>query len=229
MKTNKKYKHDNKKYDHEKRICMYLGVYLALIVVFTALSFLYNAGFIRINKPTSHYRDEVNLDEYLDDILLLKEESFSQLDDERKIEVLQALIYVENSKAGIKTCPTIKVSDNLADSIAGCYDHKKCEILINDDVFHSSSSRTLTSIVLHEFYHHLSNELADAYRSLPARYKDMEAFCIYREFAYELENYVSYEEDQHAYYYSSLESSARRFSEAQTEGYFEYIYNYELD
>lgn len=219
----------NKMNVFEKRIWMCLCIYSAIMVVFTAFSILYNVGIIKLREPISHYREDVNLDECLDDILLLKEESFSQLDNKGKIDVLQTLVYVENSKAGIKTCPTIKLSDNLPHSVAGCYDHGKCEILINNDVFHSSSSRTLTGIVLHEFYHHESYELADAYRSLPERYKDMEAFCVYREYAYELENYVDAEEDPDIYYYQSVESSARRFSESQTEGYFKFIYSYEPD
>lgn len=218
-----------KKIDFEKKTSICLYIYSTIMVVFTAFSILYNAGVIKLCEPTSHYREEVNLDDCLDDILLLKEESFSQLDDEGKIKVLQTLVYVENSKAGIKTCPTIKISDDLPDYVAGSYDHNKYVILIDKDVFQSSSSRTLTGIVLHEFYHHLSYELADAYRSLPERYKDMEAFCVYREYAYELENYVDADEDPEVYYYQSIESSARRFSETQTEGYFKFIYNYEPD
>ena len=218
-----------KKIDFEKKTSICLYIYSMIMVVFTAFSILYNVGVIKINETTSPYRESPDLNECLDDILLLKEESFEKLDDDKKIEVLQTLVYVENSKAGIKTCPIIKLSDDLSDSVAGCYVHKKCEILIDKDVFHSSSSPELVNIVLHEWHHHFSHELADAYEALPARYKDLEAFCVYREYAYEFDHYVDVEEDLGDYYSQSLESSARRFAADQTAGYFKFINNYEPD
>ena len=215
-----------KKRDFEKKVSICLYIYLAIMVFFTVFSILYSVGIINFKVTTSHYREELNLDDCLDDILLLKEESFSQLSDKEKIHVLQTLVYVENSKAGIKPCPKIKLRD-LPDSIAGCYDQKRCEISIDKEVFHKSSSRTLTGIVLHEFCHHLLNELASAYEALPVRYKDLEAFCLYREYAYEIDHYIDSSEDFAAYYHQSVETECRHYSESQTESYFAFIYNYD--
>lgn len=88
---------------------------------------------------------------------------------------------------------------------------------------------TIVNIVLHEFWHHQEYELAAAYEALPARYKDMEAFCVYREYAYELDHYVDVEDDLGDYYSQSIESSARQFANDQTAGYFKFINNYEPD
>lgn len=220
MKTNNNYKKD-------KGILVCLYIYSAILVISLVFSFLNNFDHLKHNKTTSLYRDEVNFDEYLDDILLLEEDVFETLNDEEKLRVLQTLVYIENTKAGIKTCPKIKLSDRLSDSVAGCYEPSKGVILINNDVFHSSCSQTLATIVLHEFHHHLAHELASAYRSLPARYQNLEAFCVYREFAYELENYIKPENDTEALYYQqSIESSARRFSEITSEEYFDFIRDY---
>ena len=211
-----------------KNKVFYRGVVLNIcvcIVLLTAFSYLLIQCYCNSKTPhrtTPYSRKTLCEEEYIEDLKLLESQNFNNLDDRKKLHCLQTLVDIESNKAGLPYYVKVKIGD-LPETIAGRYSDKDESIIIDRKAFHSYSSRELVKITYHEWHHHLTHILSDAYKSLPKIYSNLEAFSQYRIYAFEYDNYISANQDDDLYYLQSVESDARRYAELQTDGLFKYL------
>ncbi|MCR5205371.1 MAG: hypothetical protein K6E47_09960 [Lachnospiraceae bacterium] len=169
-------------------------------------------------------REALDEDAFMCEMFLLREESFKDLSDDKKLHALQTLSDNETNRAGGNNYPKVVIR-SLPDAY-GQYSFKTNEIEIDDCFFHNATSRELVCVCLHEWHHWYTHQLSNAYLELPKEYQDMEAFAQYRIYSYEYQNYVRAEDDINLYRQQSVEADARSYAKRATDGYFALIEQY---
>ncbi len=134
---------------------------------------------------------EENLFElYKEELKLLKENTYDELDTESKANVLQVCLNIECSYLGIPIC-TINVKSMNSDNLHGYYDHKQRIIYLNEEILQSRTYSVY--VVLHEVYHAYEYSLVKMFDNIDFNEADADLLIARRikEYRHEFDNYVS--------------------------------------
>ena len=147
--------------------------------------------------------------------VMLTGDQWTELSDERKLEVLQTIENHSAYEAGRISCPVVgKFLYTGADGIVlGTYDPRSHVIYVNNSQFASDSrygkdSEAIVTACLHEGRHAYQHQVADG---IVQHDNQAEADAWKKNLAEG--NYISFRENPRAYYNQPVEADARRFAE----------------
>ena len=150
-----------------------------------------------------------------DQSVLLTGSQWTELSEERKLEVLQTLENHSAFESGRLSCPVVgKFLYTGTDGVVlGTYDPQNQVIYVNNSQFASDSkygkdSEAIVTACLHEGRHAYQHQVADG---IIAHDNQAEANAWKENLAEG--NYISFRENPRAYYNQPVEVDARRFAE----------------
>ena len=152
-------------------------------------------------------------------ILRLREDTWSALSDDDRLQTLQQITDRERSYLVIPYALTVEVTQLDSRAAAGCYSNGSRTVHIDADVFGTGSSKYVLSVLLHEIFHAFEYAVTDVYREADSSYKDLKFFEKASRYSQELNNYVTYLEDGEAYRKQWVEQDSDTYAEDRIRDY----------
>lgn len=159
-----------------------------------------------------------------DMLRLWKEDTYTDLSDEKKKTLFQQLIDLECAYWGIEPVKLV-VEEYESETLMGYYVDEDHIISIREEMFGLPREEVINTL-LHETHHAYVHKLME---SVDLRDKNIEKnknLRIYKElYKYKegIENYISAETDYDSYYNNPIEVAAREYAEEWTVNYLNYI------
>lgn len=151
---------------------------------------------------------------------------------QEKTDVLSAIIRVETRYFGLVQAPTLKIS-YLPEHTLGEYDHSTNELTLSYQylIDTDASGYSITNVLLHEMRHAYQKAQIDLLRELQNNpelesYSKLLLFYDTAQYADEMENYVSGEDNYALYSLQELEIDAERYANSAMVEYYEKIQSY---
>jgi len=165
------------------------------------------------------YGEEYSFESQIDNMLLLKEENWENLDAHQRLAVLQCVVNYEAYILGVDHRIYLNFGE-LNSTTLGYYHRSSGSIVINYDHMMDSTSEVAVNTICHEVFHAAQHTYANLYKRLPEEYKQIyflnDAAIYVEEFA----NYIDGEEDFNSYHAQKVETDARSYSKEATEKIF---------
>lgn len=158
----------------------------------------------------------------LDTLMLLNEDSWKKADVKVRTEVLATVKNIEIANNGIDHEIYFEVCE-LKNGQLAVYEPRQHRIKIDIKHIQNDSAKECLNSVLHECYHAYQYMLAEAYVGLPDRFKNMRDFAVAANYAREFCNYNSGKRDVLGYYNQLSEIKAREYAEKTAEKYYSEI------
>lgn len=159
-------------------------------------------------------------------LMLLKEDTWSTLSVQKKLDVLQTVANIEQQNLGLPHELNVGAS-NLPENLVGYYVDRSHEIVINLDYLLTESSYDMTSAVAHEAYHGLQHRMVDAYDNADDSLKGLYFFREAAQYKKEFGKYAQGDDDYLMYYYQACEENARDYSDYAADKYYSFVNGYE--
>jgi|GEM_PF-2809006 len=148
----------------------------------------------------------------------IDEPYWSELTDAEKLNVLQCVVNTEVTYFGLPDAISIACAE-MPPRYLGTYSHHERLIQISPEHL-KSPARDCMVTVLHEVYHSYQNFQCDAFEEIDAKYRGLLLFSAIPVYAKE---FSDYQLEGEAYYSQAAEISARAYSKANVDEYFEKI------
>lgn len=166
-----------------------------------------------------------NVSDNMDTVLKLKEEIWTGLSVQERLDVLQVIAQIERSYLGISSELIVGVA-NLDENILGYYNDGTHEIVINLESLLNDEVYEVLDTLCHEVYHSYQHRLADVYNSADANTQNLKLFKDLSSYVEELNDYKSGIEDYYTYYTQEIESDAREYAKYSVYDYYYIIFKY---
>lgn len=151
---------------------------------------------------------------------------------QEKSDVLSTVVRVETRYFGLAQAPTLKIS-YLPEHTLGEYDHSTNELTLSYQylIDNDASGYALLNVLLHEMMHANQRAQITLYKELQSnpdleQYSSLLLFYDTAQYADEMENYVSGEDNYALYSSQQLELDAERYANSATFDYYEKIQAY---
>lgn len=169
--------------------------------------------------PTKNtvYSEEYTIKNNINTLKKLKQEEWTKLTIQEKLEVLQVVCNVERNYLGVANTISVKAGA-LDDNVLGHYEDEKYTVVINSEHLKNSSAESVLSTVTHECYHCYQHRLIDLYDNSNEIDKNLAMFNHVEEYKDEFKNYNSDGGDE--YYYQSVEVDARAYAQSAVVDYY---------
>ena len=203
------------------------GIYGARTIIafgFAAMMFLMYVNtflgftFFEMSERPADGREEHTIDGHIEDLADLRNIAWYDLTDERRMELLNIVKDIEACHLGLPHDITLVVED-IGDDLAAYYTDSTRTITISRDYFNNVKGREMLRVLCHEMYHAYQYRLCDAYDSVDGKYKDLLAFDYVKDYKYEINNYISSEDDMEAYDRQILEKNADKYADGAVGDY----------
>lgn len=192
----------------------------ALAFVAILVTTVVSTHFKTETPASTAYAQEVPIQ--TEQIALLRNDNWSTLDTVSKVQVLQTIADMEQSKLGIPFRMTVIVED-LPGNELGCYKDDTKTISIDEKHLALSSQWRVVITVCHESYHCYQHRLVQVYHQADATLKELPCFGKAKQYEYELCNYVNGDDDMDTYSEQALEIDAREYAEKAAYEYYQQV------
>lgn len=204
-------------------ICIGLVVMMGSIV----FNSVFGIGILKPSISTAKQSDidTWTIDNNLETLSLLNEETWKTLTVEKKLAVLQTIANIEQRYLGLPNELNVG-AENLREGLAGYYSDSNHAIIVSTDSLLSDSSYEVVDTVAHEAYHSLQHRMVDTYNEAS---DDMKHLMLYYDASVYKEEFADYTDgfkDFCGYYSQKCESNARRYAKSAADEYFERINEY---
>ena len=169
--------------------------------------------------------EESTIDNNIETLALLYEDTWKTLSAEEKLDVLQTVANIERRYLGLPHELNVVTAD-LSEDLVGYYLDTSHEIMVDVNCLLYNSSYDLTKTVTHEAYHSLEHRMVDAYNEASDDLKKLMLFYSASVYKEEFEDYTRGEDDFYEYYDQQCEADARRYASSAAWEYFDRIYEY---
>lgn len=169
--------------------------------------------------------DEWTVENNIDVVRLLREEEWSKLDTQEKLDVLGVITNIEIRYLGINHGVRL-TSDKLENNINAYYNDRDHEIVIDLSHLNNSSAHEVLHSLLHEMchvYQHVQIEMLDY---VPEEYRHLRLFDKLNRYAEEFGGYIDGNDDYPGYSQQSVEVTARAYADEAMPEYYELIEKY---
>lgn len=164
----------------------------------------------------------------IDTVCLLREEEWSKLDAQEKLDVLGVVLNIEIRYLGLNHELYLK-SAILEMNTAAHYNHTNHEIVINIDHLQHAPAEDILDSLCHECYHSYQYQMIELYNETPEKYRDMKVFQYVDDYIEEFSDYTDGSENDEDYYYQTVEVAARKYASEAVYEYYELIEEYAAD
>ena len=194
-----------------------------LYLVFTTLTGVY------LYRPDAKaVSTDVSFEEYFSDnkdtFTLLNEDNWKDLENRKKLDVLQTVCNAETIRLGLSD-PVYIRSRLFEDDLLGKYNNADRTVLINTKFLEDGTSRKVLECTLHECYHSYQYSLIELYDSAGDDQKNLRVFNSVRKYRAELADYND-GQSPGEYYNQEIESDSRDYAQYAVNVYFEHINRY---
>lgn len=149
------------------------------------------------DDPPEH--EEVTLEENIDVVSRLDEDTWVQLSSREKLDVLQTVANIEARYFGLPHALNV-ISGNLEHNILACYNDQMHLITIDLHHLEYDSARSVLKSLCHEARHAYQHRLCDVYDGAAETQKTLLLFRSVQCFRQEFSNYVEGSDDPTGYY-----------------------------
>ena len=211
------------------RVCSTVfAVGVAALMVSLGISRLFGNALISASGPVREDgREQWTMEENMDAILKLKEETWSGLSAQERLNVLQVVVNIEASSLGLPNGVRVG-ADNLSGSTQGEYSDATRAISISLTHLMESSARDVLNTCCHEVYHSYQHRLVDAYREAPEALRGLELYRQAATYDWEFEHYQRAKADPELYAGQLCESDSRAYAACASAAYYSRMEAYEL-
>ena len=161
---------------------------------------------VEVDEAEEYFLDNIDM------LLKLEQEDWDKLDNQEKINILQAVVNYEAMTLGLE--PNIVLySSRLEKGVNGYCIYKDRVIYIDIDHLSDSSHEKVYQTVVHEIFHAAQGQYKDIYENLDESQKKLYFLRRAEQYSQEWDNYKSSSEDGYMeYYIQEMESDARAYS-----------------
>lgn len=172
------------------------------------------------------YGDEYRFSENVETMLKLQEEEWKLLTLEEKVDVMQCVAFCEARYLGLWTPITVQVADIEQEKVLGCYDDSVHTVYLDREHVVGDLAEEVLESVCHEVYHAYSRRMVDVYYQSKDEMKNLRFFNTASQYAENIENYISAEEDEEGYLSQKFEADAYAYGEFAASEYYRMIEEY---
>ena len=165
------------------------------------------------------------IDENMDTLLLLQEDTWKTLSPEEKLGVLRTVADIERSYLGIPHGLSV-VAGTTDKGVLAHYTEVDHRITVSVDSLKNDTALSLLNSVAHEAYHCLQHRIIDAYEEVSPELRNLQLFNSAAVYKKEFDNYTSPEDDVETYYQQTVEKDARDYAAKASTEYLVKIYKY---
>lgn len=206
-----------------------------------AVCLMFFVAFLAISSISGHdlYKSDVEpvvstpentewtVNNKIDTVKLLKEDSWSQLDVQEKLDVLGTIVNIEVRYLGINHPITLK-SGILEESSLSHYEPKNNCIVISLTHLADSKANEALNSICHECYHAYQHSQVEVYSIIPEEYKNMIMFNDVGDYEKEFNDYEDGSDDITKYFLQKSETNARKYASASVDSYYQLIEQYTI-
>lgn len=175
------------------------------------------------DDPLDH--EEVTLEENIDVVSRLDEDTWVQLSSREKLDALQTVANIEACYFGLPHALNV-ISGNLEHNLLACYNDQMHLITIDLHHLEYDSARSVLESLCHEARHAYQHRLCDVYDGTAETQKTLLLFRSVQCFRQEFSNYVEGSDDPMGYYTQQCETDARAYADEATADYYARIHAY---
>lgn len=161
----------------------------------------------------------------IDTVLLLREEEWSQLTTQEKLDTLQTVANIEAHYLGLPNELNVGIA-NLGEYTLACYNDNTHTISIDLNHLENDSVYDVLDSCCHEAYHSYQHRLVEAYNAADENSKGLRIYKAAAQYGQEFNNYIDGDYDFCSYYYQNCEMDARDYAEEAVSDYYRRIYEY---
>lgn len=158
-------------------------------------------------------------------VRLLREDEWSTLDTQEKLDVLGVVLNIEIRYLGLNHELYLK-SAILDTNTAAHYNHNNYEIVIDINHLQSASAEEILDSLCHECYHSYQYQMIALYNESPEKYRNMLLFQYVDDYIKEFSDYSDGKGNIGDYYFQTVEIAARKYAAQSVGEYYELIEEY---
>ena len=209
------------------RVCsLVLVTGAAAVMLLLGLGRAFGNSLIGASVPVRKDAQEMwTVEEHMDTISMMREEVWSGLSAEERLNVLQVVANIESSLLGLPNEVQVGAA-NLSGSTRGEYSDDTHRILIDLTHLMENPVRDVLNTCCHEVYHSYQHRLVDAYRSAPEEARGLYLYSRAAAYDWEFGHYQHSEEHLELYMGQLCESDSRAYASCAVDAYFRYIEEY---
>lgn len=157
--------------------------------------------------------------------MLLREEEWSRLTTQEKLDTLQTVANIEAHYLGLPNELNVGIA-NLGEYTFACYNDSTRTISIDLNHLENDSVYDVLDSCCHEAYHSYQHRLVEAYNAADENLKGLRIYKSATQYGQEFNNYIDGDYDFCLYYYQNCEMDARDYAEEAVSDYYRRIYEY---
>ena len=159
--------------------------------------------------------DNMTISENIETVSKLSEDTWQQLSEKEKLDVLNFVIGIETQYLGLSGSPELKAdvlpsNDEL--QTAALYRESENSITIDISQLESADPYMVLESICHEMYHAYQRAICTIYLSVPDEYKNIQLFNKAKKYADDLMNYENGMENYELYLDQDYEKDARDYA-----------------
>ena len=207
-------------------------VFLVLVATLCGV-ILTGHSLVPVQEPAVIYQpdSEYTIESQINVLGNMREEIWSGLSTDERIETLQVIANIEAQELGLPNELRVILVPDEDKTIAG-YQDSTHTIRFNIDYLDSLSAKESLISICHEAEHAYQHRLVNVYDEIDDDYKNLPVFQTAAKYKNEFQNYidVNKEENFDDYYFQACEVNARIVSEHRAEEYYSTInLHYDVD
>ena len=218
---------NKKKYNRRKDQALAIMTILVIVCVAVMAYLLYDLERMHQTLETKgpddakQYEDPT-LENSLDTLILMEQETWAGLSENEKIAVLQKIADIEQVYLGLPDKMTVK-SAELSEGILAEYMDSDRSINVDRENLLQISSYTLCEAILHEAYHSLEFRMVDVYDDADEKLKQLPYMRTAAAYKDEFNNYISCNKDRDGYWNQTCEIDSFEYAAERVESYISLI------
>lgn len=162
--------------------------------------------------------DDPTVENSLDTLILLEQETWDELSEKERIAVLQKIADIEQVSLGLPDRMTVRV-DDLSEPILAEYSDSDRSICVDREGLVRISSYSLCEAVLHEAYHSLEFRMVDVYDDTDDNLRQLPYMRTAATYKYEFKNYIQCNKDMEGYRNQTCEIDSYTYAAERVEEY----------
>ena len=216
---------DQNKYQHQNHKALSVIVVLLIACISIMVYTIYmidkmNRKFemTKTGSDVDERYEAPTLENSLDTLILLEQNTWTGLSEETRISVLQKITDIEQLHLGLPDKMTVKVDDLSGIHLGEYTDSDHC-IRIDRTQLKEQSSYVLCEAILHEVYHNLEYRMVDVYDDADAKLKQLPYMRAAETYKYEFANYIDCNDDMENYRKQTCEIDSNAYAAERVELY----------
>ena len=207
------------------------AICMLILLVPLGVKLIFGHGIISTTVPSVDSAAKANewtVKNNIDTIRLLREDDWSNLNTQEKLDVLGVVLNIEIRYLGLNHELYLK-SSALDTNTAAHYNHNNHEVVIDINHLQSASAEEILDSLCHECYHSYQYQMIALYNESPEKYRDMLLFQYVDDYIEEFSDYSDGKDSIGDYYFQTVEIAARKYAAQAVDEYYELIEEYTVD